>query len=205
MHLVRRSLYWYNNSIPRILVCRFIVALLTAYLVTVPLQLWHSSCPSSVEDLIWNSQLFIDHMLHINKGRLNMTSNWVQIPPVQKARCVWGFFFHLCFFTSSYGKWHFTCGFISDYSSTSQSINEGTHQSRNSSRQSLWKNAAYWLVSHDLLHLIFYILEGHHPQWARTSHINHQSRKYPTGFPTYLSFSAKVPSSQITLACIKLT
>lgn len=22
-----------------------------------------------------------------------MTSNWVQIPPVQKARCVWGFFF----------------------------------------------------------------------------------------------------------------
>lgn len=30
-----------------------------------------------------------------------MTLNWVQILPVQKAHCVWGYFFHLCFFTAT--------------------------------------------------------------------------------------------------------
>lgn len=41
----------------------------------------------------------------------------------------------------------------------------------------------------------------HHPQWARFSRINHQSRKFSIGLPTGHQLN---PSSQMTLVYVKL-
>jgi hypothetical protein len=71
------------------------------------------------------------------------------------------------------------------------------------------EDAAYWLAPHGLLSLLLYTSQDYFPrvpshQWAGPSHINHSSRKYPTGQSDRGIFSIEVPSSQMT-AWVKLT
>lgn len=53
---------------------------------------------------------------------------------------------------------------------------------RQKRKQILWSGAAYWLASHGLLSLLPHVpglicLGWSHPQWAGSSHVNHQSKK----------------------------
>lgn len=78
-----------------------------------------------------------------------------------------------------------------------------------------WRNTAYW-ISHSWLSQPAFLdysrppsQEVHLPQWARPSHINHQSSARPTDLSRCQAygriFSMNIPSSQMMLCCVKLT
>jgi hypothetical protein len=76
-----------------------------------------------------------------------------------------------------------------------------------------WRSAAGWLALHSLLTLLSYTIQKHLPRVVlppmdlALTHKS-QSRQYPIGMLTFKSdkgiFSTEVPSSRITLACVKL-
>lgn len=106
------------------------------------------------------------------------------------------------------------------YTSISQSIirgSRGRHSSRNleaGTKTETMEEECCWLAPPELLTLLFItqprtICPGWHClQWAGSSPINHQSRKWPTDMPTGNWMETVSPlrfSSQRTLVCVMLT